>query len=301
MPELPEVELAARRLGGWLDGERIDRVVVAPTRIVRGASPGEVERLLLGRRVRGIARRGKWLRIDCEDDRAGPRGSGAAGPALFSHLGMSGKWVRRSKDDIALQHERARFDAGAASVRYLDPRLFGRLVPSLTGEPIVEWKALGRDALDAGIHAEWLEGALGEQKRPIKIALLDQTLLCGLGNIQTTEALFRAGIHPERPAVSLTRMDAARLAAAIAGTLAETLADLLATPDESDVIYVEDAGAPNPFQVYGRGGKPCPRCQSMLSRIVLGGRGTVFCPRCQPREETGKLKLPRVRQKKREK
>lgn len=281
MPELPEVEFAARQLGAWLSGKRIDRAAIAPTRIVRGSSAAAVEALLTGRVVAGVERRGKWLRIDLEGGPKGPRrGSTGAAPALYAHLGMTGKWLRRSTKDVALQHERARLDAGALSVRYVDPRLFGRLVPAPAGVPPEEWTALGPDPLGDGIDPARFEAELGRRKGPVKVALLDQTLLAGLGNIQATEALWRAGLHPARPAASLGGDEVARLVAGITGTLADTLA----REAGPEITYVEEAGAANPFSVYGRGGQPCPRCGAPLLRMVLAGRGTVYCARCQPKK-----------------
>jgi formamidopyrimidine-DNA glycosylase len=269
MPELPEVEIAARRLREWVGGERVTRVAVAPTRIVRGASAEEVRDLVEGRRVTGVERRGKWLRFGIE-----------GGGALFSHLGMTGKWVQRSKNDAALQHERARLDTARTSVRYHDQRLFGRLVPAPDGAPIPEWSALGRDPLDDGLDAAWLHAALAQRRTPVKLALLDQSLIAGLGNIQVTEALWRARIHPERRASELDRAAVKRLVDGILGSLRDTITK----EDGPEITYVEEPGAPNPFGVYGRAGAPCPRCHTLLQRSTLGGRGTVWCPTCQKSE-----------------
>ncbi len=161
-------------------------------------------------------------------------------------------------------------------MRYLDPRQFGRLVPSPDGAPIAEWRALGRDPLADGLDAAWLGEALRGRRGPVKLALMDQSLLAGVGNIQATEALWRAKIHPARPAGDLDRRAVARLVEGILGSLRDTLA----AEDGPELTYVEEAGAPNPFAVYGRAGEPCPRCPALV-RDVLGGRGTVFCPRCQ--------------------
>jgi formamidopyrimidine-DNA glycosylase len=267
VPELPEVEIASRNLLEWLGNRKIDAARIEDTRIARGASPKAIERLLVGRKVTGVERRGKWIRIALD-----------SGAALYSHLGMTGKWVKRARGD-EVRYERARVDAGKVSVRYLDPRLFGRLVPAPKGEAIAEWAALGRDPLRDGIDAKWLGAALSGRKAPLKIALLDQALLAGIGNIQATEALWRAKLHPERPAGALDAGELGRLVAAIEGTMADTLAEE-AGPE---ITYVEEPGADNPFAVYGRGGEPCPRCRTALARSVLGGRGTVHCPKCQRR------------------
>ncbi|MSP63539.1 MAG: bifunctional DNA-formamidopyrimidine glycosylase/DNA-(apurinic or apyrimidinic site) lyase [Myxococcales bacterium] len=267
MPELPEVEIAARGLRAWMGGRRIAEVRVAATRIVRGTSRGAVERLCDGQQVREVVRRGKWIRLGLD-----------GGGALFSHLGMSGKWVVRAREEEASASERARFTVGGRSVRYHDPRMFGRLVPSLDGAPIAEWSALGRDPLGDGIETGWLGDALRRRRVPLKVALLDQTLVAGIGNIQATEALWRARLHPERRSDGLMAAEAKRLCAGILGSIEATLR----AEEGGEITYVEEDRSRNPFAIYGRGGQPCPRCRAMLVRIVLAGRGTVFCARCQP-------------------
>jgi len=269
MPELPEVEVARRNLSSWLDGKRIARAKVEATRIARGGSPRAIERMLDGKRVASVERRGKWLRILLD-----------GGAILYSHLGMSGKWVARDASDGKLPHERARIDAARGrSVRYVDPRMFGRLVAAPGGEEIAEWAALGPDPLAGGLSPKALAARLTRRSGPIKAALLDQSLAAGVGNIQATEALWRAKIHPLRPANALAPAEARRLVDGIHASIEETLAK----QSGPEITYVEEAGAENPFLVYDRAGQPCPRCRTKLTRIVVAGRGTVFCPRCQRR------------------
>ncbi len=268
MPELPEVELARRNLAAWLGGKRVERAEVGATRIARGSSPRAIARLLDGRRVRAVERRGKWLRLLLDD-----------GAALYSHLGMTGKWVARKAADPPERFERARIDAARGpSVRYLDMRLFGRLVPAPDGA-LDEWSALGPDPLADGIDVARLAAALGRRRGPVKVALMDQAVLAGVGNIQATEALWRAKVHPARPADALSAAEVRRVADGVERSIAETLA----REEGPEITYVEEPGAANPFAVYGRAGEPCPRCRAKLARTVLGGRGTVFCPRCQRR------------------
>lgn len=267
MPELPEVEIGTRAMRGWLAGKRIDRAIIDATRVIRPRTPLAIARLLEGRIVESIDRRGKWMRLSL---------SGAT--RAFSHLGMSGKWVARGVDAPPLAHERLRIDAvrgrAGVSVRYVDPRLFGRFV---IGE-LPEWSTLGPDPLVDGLDPSDLWSRLSATRRTVKEALLDQTLVAGLGNIQVTEALFRARIAPTTRACDLDRRTVGRLVRAIDASIAWTLS----IEGGPEITYVEEAGATNPFPIYGRGGQPCPRCRTALVRSVLGGRGTVHCKVCQP-------------------
>jgi formamidopyrimidine-DNA glycosylase len=268
MPELPEVELTARNLSAWLGGRKIVAAAVPRSRVIRGAAPAAIERLLVGRRVLEVDRRGKWLAL---------RLSGGA--ALYAHLGMTGKWLSRPRSEGSVKHERARLDVRDRSVRYQDPRMFGRLVPAPDGTPPGEWAALGIDPLIERIDGEALAARFFRGGRSIKELLLDQARIAGLGNIQAQEALFRARLDPRRPARSLTARELAALARGISDSIAHTLA----TESAPEITYVEEPGAPNPFLVYARQGQPCPRCRAVLQRIVQGGRATVYCPRCQRR------------------
>jgi formamidopyrimidine-DNA glycosylase len=164
------------------------------------------------------------------------------------------------------------------SVRYVDPRLFGTLEGARGEVTPPAWALLGPDALVDGVDAARLHARLGRITRSIKEALLDQTILAGVGNIQAAEALWRARLNPLRAASSLSPAEVTTLARAIEASIADTLA----REDSPEITYVEEAGADNPFDVYGKHGEPCPRCTRTLRRIVQGGRSTVFCPRCQP-------------------
>ncbi|MDB4964330.1 MAG: Formamidopyrimidine-DNA glycosylase [Myxococcales bacterium] len=268
MPELPEVEVARRNLEKWLRGAKLTHVELSP-RIYYGGSAPLYARRLTGRRISAVERRGKWLRLVTDGE-----------PTLYSHLGMTGKWVLRKHDDPPQRFERARLDSARRSVRYLDPRLFGRIYGiSGNATPPPAFTALGPDALTDGIDPAVLHARLSRIKRSVKEALLDQTILAGVGNIQAAEGLWRARIHPERAASSLSPAEVRALARGLEGSIRDTLA----REDSPEITYVEEAGADNPFDVYGKEGQPCPRCKTTLRRIVQGGRSTVYCPRCQPR------------------
>jgi len=260
VPELPEVEVARRSVEAWLGGQVVIHAELPASRVVRGNG---LAGALVDRRIVEVQRRGKWLRLGLDDGRA-----------LFSHLGMTGKWVRRERSTPKLPYERARLDGKSASVRYLDPRLFGRLELFAEGEAPRAFDELGPDPLLDGLGG--LGAALAKTSRPIKVALLDQTLLAGIGNIQATEALWRARLDPRQRANRMTKAEVKRLARGLLATLAYTLS----VEDSDEISYVEEAGADNPFRVYGREGEPCPRCKAALTRLVQAGRSTFYCAAC---------------------
>jgi formamidopyrimidine-DNA glycosylase len=266
LPELPEVEVARRNLDKWLKRGTLVRVELSPRIFVGNAR--RFAAMMRGRAVRAVERRGKWLRLVLDGN-----------AALFSHLGMTGKWVLRAHDAPPQRFERARLDTPRRSVRYLDPRLFGTLQGTLGEVVPPAWALLGPDALVDGVDAARLHARLARITRSIKEALLDQTILAGVGNIQAAEALWRAKLNPVRAASSLSPAEVTTLARAIEASIADTLA----REDSPEITYVEEAGADNTFDVYGKQGEPCPRCKTKLQRIVQAGRSTVFCPRCQRR------------------
>jgi formamidopyrimidine-DNA glycosylase len=272
MPELPEVELAARSLRRWAGDRTLVAVEAEPTRVLRPAGPAAL-RPLVGARLGEVRRIGKNLLLGFE---------GARGPVgAWSHLGMTGKWLRRAPGEPPPRHSRLRLrlDDGA-TLHYVDQRLFGRfrMVPHARFDEVPELAALGPDPLEQGIDGRRLADMLARTSRPVKVALLDQALLPGVGNIYACEALFRARIDPRRPARSLARAEVDRLARAVLASMRASLRQL--EQRRGDVTYVEE-GAPNPFAVYDRAGERCPRCgRAKIERVALGGRGTFFCPRC---------------------
>ena len=266
MPELPEVEHTRRTLARWLPGGVIDAVHVPDPRILdAGATPAAVGRQLVGRRLGTVERRGKWLRVALD------RG------VLFSHLGMTGRWVRPEGDEevrFAKVELRLTRRGSTRRVVYADARLLGRFV--VADRDIAAWTSLGPDPLHDGIDPDVLAAALARRSGPIKPVLLDQAVLAGIGNIQATEGLFFARVDPRRPARDLSRREVGALARGLLRSIEETMAG-----QEKELAYVNEAGSDNPFTIYGREGTRCPRCREPLAKIVLGGRGTVFCPGCQ--------------------
>jgi formamidopyrimidine-DNA glycosylase len=274
MPELPEVEIAARNLRRWAEGRRVEAAQADPAarRLFRPGSASGFVRAVAGRTVQSVRRTGKHLLVTL---------SGEPPLGIASHLGMTGKWVRRAPGEPPPSHSRARLllEDGAV-LHYRDPRLFGRLrlVPGARFAEVPEVAALGPDPLEAGVDPERLAAALSRTRRPVKVAMLDQRLLPGVGNIQASEALFRARLDPRRRASSLSRAEVRRLADAVLASVKEAIA----REDGPEVAYVEEAGAENPFAVYARDGERCPRCRrSRIRRIVQAQRSTFYCPRCQ--------------------
>ena len=288
MPELPEVEVAARNLRRWAVGRKVraagaDR---AARRILRPASPRALA-ALVGARFEAVRRRGKNLLVTL----ARPDGQAVG---VWSHLGMTGKWLHRRTSDPAPRFGRLRVDLDdGASLHYVDLRLFGRfrLVAGARFQSLPDIQALGPDPLDDGIDVGRLGERLARVRLPIKVAILDQTLLPGIGNIQASEGLFRAGIDPRRPARTLSRAALGRVARGLIESIRYTLKTFRqsgADGADADIDYVEERKIPNPFLVYGRAGERCPKCRRQRSgkdgtivRIVQAQRATFFCPRCQ--------------------
>jgi formamidopyrimidine-DNA glycosylase len=267
MPELPEVETTVRGLERVLLGRRIERVE-ARRPDLRRALPVDLGQRLTGARVTGLRRRAKYGLIDTD-----------RGDTLVFHLGMSGHW--RVDPSETLKHDHFIIETGEGRrVALNDARRFGSLDLVPTAE-LAEWpalKALGPEPMD--LDPRELRKRLAGRTAPIKLLLLDQRIIAGLGNIYVCEALFRAGIHPKRPGGSISIERLKRLVPAIHDVLAEaiaaggsTLRDF-ASPD-GELGYFSKS-----FAVYDREGKPC-ECGGTVKRIVQGGRSTFFCPRCQ--------------------
>ena len=275
MPELPEVEIAARNLRAWTAGREVVRVEAeAKARhVFRPSTPARFARAVTGARFREIRRIGKQLLVSLEREGA-PLG-------VLAHLGMTGKWLRRKAEDPATRFSRARFHLDDGAVLHFDDlRLFGRLrvVPGARFDEVEELAALGPDPLEVGIDRARLSAALLRSRLPVKVRIMDQAILPGVGNIQASEALFRARIDPRRPARSLVLREVKGIADAVLASVRESIA----REEGPEITYVEEPGAENPFLVYGREGERCPRCRrAEIARVVQAQRSTFFCPRCQ--------------------
>ncbi|MFC4034938.1 Fpg/Nei family DNA glycosylase [Streptomyces polygonati] len=260
MPELPDVEGFRRVLSSCGQGRRIQRVAVADAGVLRGVSTGRLRRGLEGRRLSAPHRHGKWLIARTDD-----------GPALLLHFGMTGRLLCCSPDDPPHPHDRVRIGLGGGhELRYRDQRKLQGL--RLAGSAAEVGRALagqGPDALSVG-RREFRE-LLGGRRAGLKPLLMDQSVLAGLGNLLVDEILWRARLHPTRPANRLTEEDIRRLHSAMRRVL--TLS----------VRAGEVPGRPSWLTGHRDGAAPrCPRCGTPLRRGRVGGRGTVWCPHCQP-------------------
>jgi formamidopyrimidine-DNA glycosylase len=282
VPELPEVEREARLLAAASQGARIVDVVVPDPRVLRGVDVAGFVAALRGRVVQRVTREGKHLFVALAEGasrRASRRGEAPHETLLWTHLRMTGRFVFGSREAPLPPHTRFALVLAARVIAFVDVRRFGTAsagesdaVRALAGVA-----ALGPDALRHGGRTATLRRVLAAQKRPIKAALLDQGVLAGLGNIHATEALFRAGVHPETPAGALDDDALRRLARGIAASLRFAMREV----SRPDFAYLGDGGV-NRFLVYGRDGEPCPRCAFTLATLAQSGRATVFCARCQP-------------------
>lgn len=272
MPELPEVETTRRGLERHLTGEKIARVIVRDGRL-RQPVPRRLPVLLTGATIKALARRGKYLLIDC--------GSGV----LIMHLGMSGRlWLvtegtppdKHDHLDLVLTNHKI--------VRLRDPRRFG-LVLWQNGDPLRHplLAHIGPEPLSAEFDGAWLHRATRNRSAAIKMVLMDSHVVAGIGNIYANEALGRAGINPKLGARRLTQARCAMLAQAIR----ETLVEAIEAGGSSLRDYVGSDGMAGNFQsrflVYGRAGEPCFTCGTLLRATRQGQRSTFYCPRCQRR------------------
>ena len=274
MPELPEVETTRRGVAPALLGRRVAAVHVYDRRL-RWPVPRGLERALVGRAVVGIDRRSKYLLFRmATPDRV---------DTLLLHLGMTGSLRIHATTPARSPHDHVDlvFDDGT-TLRYRDPRRFGTILwaaGDAADHPLIA--NLGPEPFSSAFDTEALYRATRGRRVAIKLALMDNRLVVGVGNIYANEALFRAGIRPTRGAGRLSRGRLARLADAIRATLAEAIDKGGSTLRD----YVDSAGEPGAFQleyaVYGRAGEPCPRCGASVRTVRQGQRSTFFCPVCQ--------------------
>jgi formamidopyrimidine-DNA glycosylase len=267
MPELPEVETTVRGLARVLDGRRVARVE-ARRPDLRRALPVDLGQRLTGARVIGLRRRAKYGLIDTD-----------RGDTLVFHLGMSGHW-RIDPSEIGKHDHFVLETEDGTRLALNDARRFGSL-DLVRSDELAKWpafKALGPEPFD--IAAPELRRRLAGRTASIKLLLLDQRIVAGLGNIYVCEALYRSGIHPRRAggSVSLERLE--RLVQAIRNVLAEAIAAGGSTLRDFASPDGELGYFPKSFAVYDREGQAC-RCGGMVRRMVQGGRSTFYCPRCQ--------------------
>ncbi len=278
MPELPEVETVRQGLAKWVAGRTIDTVEVHHPRAIRRHLPGDAHfaAVLAGRTVLDVARRGKylWLPLD-------------SGDAIIGHLGMSGQLLMQpagAPDEVHLR-VRFTFTDGGAELRFVDQRTFGGLSVSEGGATLpAEIAHIARDPIDPAFSDADFVVAMRRRRTEVKRALLDQTLISGIGNIYADEALWRSQLHGTRPTDALTKPAVLRLLGHVRDVLNSAI---VAGGTSFDALYVNVNGDSGYFDrsldAYGREGLPCHRCGTPIRREQFMNRSSFSCPRCQPR------------------
>jgi formamidopyrimidine-DNA glycosylase len=288
MPELPEVEVVRRGLAQWVAGRTVATVEVHHPRAVRRHLEGadSFVHALTGRTFTAAHRRGKYLWLPLAEPDGTP-----SGRALVGHLGMSGQLLVDKPSAPDETHLRARFTFtdGGRELRFVDQRTFGGLaVEESEGDGVPPRLAhIAIDPLDPGFDVDAFAAALRRRRTEVKRALLDQTLIGGVGNIYADEALWRARLHGTRPTDKLTRAQVADLLDGVRDVLGEALAQ---GGTSFDSLYVDVNGQSGYFSrflaVYGQLDRPCARCGTPIRREPFMNRSSYSCPSCQPRPRT---------------
>jgi formamidopyrimidine-DNA glycosylase len=278
MPELPEVEVVRRGLAEHVSSRTIRTVDVLHGRAVR-RQEGPLGAALVGRTVRCVSRRGKYLWLPLDD-----------GTALVAHLGMSGQLLMQPDDSADEKHLRVRirFDDDGRELRFVDQRTFGglmtaELVPDdLHGQLPADIVHIARDPLDPSFDDDGFITRLRAKDTEIKRALLDQALISGIGNIYADESLWRARIHGRRATGGISRAKARELLSHVRDVMTDALAQ---GGTSFDALYVNVNGESGYFDrsldAYGQEGEPCHRCGATIRREHFMNRSSFFCPRCQ--------------------
>ncbi len=261
MPELPEVERAARRLGRVAMGKTIATAKAIHPALRRKLSPVQ-SRALKGKRIEGIERRGKHQLLHLDN-----------GDTLVVHFRMNGDWEIGTTDEALDRFARAVIDlTDGTRISLVDRRALSSITLDRQGASSLP--KLGMEASDPALDADYLARVLGRRKIAIKPALMDQAVVAGLGNIYAAEALWEAEMDPRAPAASVSKGRLKKLVAAIR---------LVLSPKKRRPGRYTDTRGVSRFAVYDREGKVCRRCDGTIAKIVQAGRSTYFCPGCQRR------------------
>jgi formamidopyrimidine-DNA glycosylase len=281
MPELPEVEVLARHLRPLLRGKIIRAVDVRRVKILRPTLLGEFKKILFGAKFTGLSRRGKYLLFELHSKTSDEP------VILLGHLGMTGRMFLAKKDEKPPKHAAVIFDLGRENFIYEDTRYFGRMTLDVSAVA-----KLGPEPLSGDFQPATFARTLKRSRQVIKIKLLDQSLVAGVGNIYASEALFRARISPKLAADRLTFAQVKKLWRAIREVLAGAInggstVPLNFTGGKSDGLFYfgRVPGTPDFYEerlrAYDRAGKPCQNCRRPIKRIVQAARSTFYCPCCQ--------------------
>jgi len=276
MPEMPEVEIIRRYLDTQVAGKTIMNLDIRLPRMIKWPNVEGFRALVTGRTIKSMNRRGKYLLMELDND-----------SKVVFHLRMTGRLVYEPTGETSDHHARVIFHLqDGASLVYGDTRTLGT-IHGLKPQELGMLKGLaemGPEPLSAEFTAEYLYKTAKQRKVAIKSFLLNQKYIGGIGNIYADEALFLAGIHPLRPANSLTQTECGRLWESVNKVIADGIADGGTTFRD----YQNGEGGKGSHQehlyVYGRKGEQCRNCGAVIERITVGGRGTHFCPKCQEGE-----------------
>ncbi len=273
MPELPEVQTICDSLQRQLAGVRIDHVLQAG-RLRKTVELPELNAFCHGKTIASVTRRAKYILVHFIDQ-----------SGLILHLGMTGCFMIDSDDGQPLKHERASWLlSDGRRWRFCDPRAFGSLQLCPTGMGFENHQTLARlgiEPLSEAFTGQMLKKLCRQRKTAIKPLIMDQAQVVGIGNIYASEALFRCGVSPKKPAFRLTLLQCAQLAAAIREVLLAAIAAGGSSIRDFHHIDGSEGHFKVQLQVYGKAGQPCPECNTDISRIVQGGRSSFFCPQCQ--------------------
>ena len=269
MPELPEVETTARGIAPYLVGRRVLELIVRQPRL-RWPIPQALRRALPGQKIENVERRAKYILAHT-----------TAGSAVM-HLGMSGALRILSADTPPGPHDHVDWRLSSGRIlRFTDPRRFGCLLWQKSGTTHPLLAGLGPEPLGADFDGDYLWRVARGRRAPVKAFLMDQHVVVGVGNIYAAEALFAAGIHPNRAAGSVSRARYARLADEVRRILAHAITRGGTTLRD----FISPDGVPGYFEqelfVYGRAGEACKVCASPVRAVVLGQRSTFYCAKCQ--------------------
>jgi formamidopyrimidine-DNA glycosylase len=282
VPELPEVEVLARHLRPLLEGRTIKGVKVLRERVLGGTSVRRLQRTLSGGTFTKLERRGKFLLFTLSTRKK------PAAIRLVGHLGMTGRMYLLSSKASLPKHAAVVLDLGSEKFVFEDTRYFGRFTLDPSGI-----EKLGPEPLSAEFTDQYLAVALSNSRQAIKVKLLDQKVVAGLGNIYASEALFRSGILPTVPAGQLNRVQLERLGAAIRAVVKGAIEfgisaalDYAGAAGRDGLFYFgsdESGSAPKGerFSVYDRADQPCTVCGEPIRRLVQAARSTYYCARCQ--------------------
>ncbi len=273
MPELPEVETVRRILEPQIRGLSIRSVIVNRPEVVAYPDADTFIRTLRNQVVAGVDRRGKFLTIRLE-----------SGDRVSLHLRMTGCILFTPPDMMMEKHTHVILQMeNGWELRFVDTRRFGRFwyLRADETDTVTGIGNLGKEPFDRDFDSKYLIDNLGKRKKPIKECLLEQKVVAGIGNIYSDEILFTSGIHPLKPANTLTNQEWEKLACEIPKQLEYFIDRNSMTPEEYLAGKGKDYRNTPYLRVYGRAGEACVKCGKALCRCVTGGRSSVFCPNCQ--------------------